>query len=312
MNSSRSEDASFDEVDREFNLQEETGNYPSSTWAYLLPSLRQRAVHARLSPEHYRNLLFKAALVLRGIANATGRLREDSRTGAIFAISDLWSHATLRNVMGLDAVDLDMRKLANAFVEYIGQPAMAMPYLDWLFLDAYIYHVIFSCKRDVDEDRLGPWDTGKWMPRVQSMVADAVERERKRPLLLFTRMMLLHSLLKILPTVLVLMAGVALVHFGWSRTGTAVLVLLLSWRGLRILRWAWRYPRRRRAKRYLARLESAYALLGGTLVPIKELRRAVDDALLVWGERRVFGVDFWAVLDHVCEAHPISLVASPN
>ena len=301
-------DVRFVEVERDFNRDEEAGNYPHSAWAHIIPRLRRHAAESGLAPEQYRSFLFETAMVLRHIAHATGHLREESRTGKIFAVHDIWRHATFRNLVGVDPTQLDLHRLVDAFRSYRIQPAMATPYLDWVFLDAYLYHVIFNCKWDVDEDRLGPWDTGTWIPRFESIIAHSKEAETAHSFLLDIKASLLRWAMKALPTAVGLLAGITLLYLDCPRTGVTVLGFVFIWRGLRLVRWAGRTPLRRRARRFLAKLESAYGLLAGTVIPVKELRGVVDEALQIWGERLVFGVEFWAVLNYVCDAHPVTLI----
>ena len=64
---------------------------------------------------------------------------------------------------------------------------------------------------------------------------------------------------------------------------------------------------RRRARSTLAKLESAYGLLEDKIIPTRQVRSTVNEALQICGERLIFSVGFWAVLDHVCQTYPATL-----
>jgi len=293
---------SFERVEQAF--VREAGSTAGKVWTDVVLALRRHAQQSTSSAEQYRDLLFHATLVLQELARATGRLQENSWSGKILAVEDFWRHANYRNLVGLTPIKLEIRELVNAFAAYLKLP-MQTPYLDWVFLDAYLYHVCFACKEDVDEDRLGPWDTGTFLPRVESMIARASDAEKGRPLLLSVKMTLIRRVLKFTPTALGLAGGLTLLYFDWWKTGAVILVTLLCYRVARVFRWITRTALRRRASAFVEKLFSAYGLLGGGVISTKELRRAVDDALqTISGERLVFGVEFWAVLDHVCDAYP--------
>ena len=237
------------------------------------------------------------------LAAATGRLREGFWSGKILEVGDFWRHATHRNLIGVDPIKLDEHELVSAFSSYQSLP-MQTPYLDWVFLDAYLYHVYFTWQRNVDEDVLVPREPGTWLPRVSSMMKSASDAERAHPLLLELKWTLFRGALKIAPTAIGVATGLTLLYFDWWGTGTAILVIVLLYLCLRVLRWITRVPLRRRARRFLGKLGSVYALLAEVVVPTRELHRAADEALQIYGERLMFGVAFWAILDHVCERYP--------
>jgi hypothetical protein len=302
MNNNDDRNGSFERVEQAF--MRETGSTAGKVWTDVVFALRHHARQSNPSPEEYRHLLFRATSVLQQLARATGRLREDSWTGKVLAAKDLWCHANYRNLVGLKPIKLDIGQLVNTFASYLKLP-MQTPYLDWVFVDAYLYHVCFSLKRDIDEDRLVPGDTGTWLPRVESMIANASDEEEAHPILLGVKMTLIRGIVKLIPTVAGVAAGSALLNFDWWKTGTAILAALLAYRIARVLRWIVRIPPRRRGRKFVEQLFSAYGLLDGVVIPTRELRKAVDDALHIWGgERRVCGVEFWSVLEHVCEAYP--------
>jgi hypothetical protein len=291
----------FEEVEQAFaGDAEATG---SNVWTGVVHALRRNAPQSNLSAEQYRDVLFRASRVLQTLAAATGRLREDAWRGKILEVGDFWSHATYRNLIGVDPVELDERELADAFSGYQKLP-MQTPYLDWVFLDAHLFHVYFMWQRNVDEDALAPGEIGTWLPRVASMMKSASDVEREHALLLELKMGLIRGALKIVPTVIGVAAGLALLYFDWLKMGTAILVIVFLYLCLRLLRWIVRVPLRRRARRFLGRLGSAYALLDEVVIPTKVLHRAADEALQIYGERLMFGVAFWAVLDDVCERYP--------
>lgn len=302
MNSDEASNSHFEQVEQAF--VREAGSPAGKVWTDVVLALRRHAQQSTPSAEQYRHLLFRATLVLQELARATGRLQENAWSGKLLAVEDFWRHASYRNLVGLDPIKLEIRELVNAFGAYLKLP-MQTPYLDWVFIDAYLYHVCFACKQDVDEDRLGPWDTGRFLPRIESMIASASDEQKVHPLLLDMKMTLIRGALGLAPTAIGVTLGLTLLYFDWWKTGTVILVILLCYRVARAFRWMRRTPLRRRARAFIEKLFSAYGLLGGLVISTKELRRAVDDALqTISGERLVFGVEFWAVLDHVCEAYP--------
>ncbi len=89
---------------------------------------------------------FRACKALQELARATGRLREDYWTGKVIALEGFWNPATTRQLFGFDSLELDVRGLAGAFAAYHKVP-MQTPYLDWVFLDDYLYQVYFACRQ---------------------------------------------------------------------------------------------------------------------------------------------------------------------
>lgn len=293
--------ARFQVVERAFTRDAEATG--SNVWTDVVRTLRRNALQSNLSAEEYREFLFRASRVLQTLAGATGRLQEDSWSGKILEVRDFWRHATYRNLLGVDLIELDAHKLVSAFSGYQKLP-MQTPYLDWVFLDAYLYHVCFALKRDYDEGRFGSWDTGALLPRVESMIAQSSDAARAHPLLLELGLRIMRGALRLAPTMIVVAIGVALLFFDWEKTGSAILVAWLLYRIARLLRWMLRTPSRRRARSTLAKLKSAYGLLEGEIIPTRQMRATVHEALQIYGERLVFGVAFWAILDDVCERYP--------
>jgi hypothetical protein len=290
----------FEEVERAFTRDAEATG--SNVWTGVVHALRRNALQSNLSAEEYRDVLFRASRVLQTLAGATGRLQEGSWSGKILEVGDFWRHATYRNLFGFDPIKLDAHELVSAFSRYQKLP-MQTPYLDWVFLDAYLFHIYFTWQRNVDEDVLVPGETGTWLPRVTSMMKSASDAERAHPQLLELKMTLFRGALKIAPTAISVATGLTLLYFDWWKTGAAILVILLLYLCLRLLRWITRVPLRRKARRFLGKLGSAYALLADVVIPTRELHRAVDEALQIYGERLMFGAAFWTILDHVCERY---------
>jgi hypothetical protein len=185
-------------------------------------------------------------------------------------------------------------------------------YLDWVFLDAMMYSVIYELIDNIQDDVLKPFDTGNWLPPVQRAFARSSERETAHPMWLEFKLTLGLAFFRWLPRILLLALGIGSFYVGdgWPKTGWTILGLLAVWRIYRSIRWLARFGLRRRAWKMIGALTDAYALLAGRAVPTRELRQAVERARDIFGRSAIFGGNFWAVLDEVCVRYPSSLIKS--
>lgn len=284
------------------------------------------ALHVR--PEHGGTRIWRMPditdykLFLRKVARALGR----DVTPSYSKLGTLWTHASDRQLLGWEQCRVDVSELVSAYSDYKIRSEWHSDYLDWLFLDAMLYSVIYALIDNVHDDVLQPGDTGNWLPHIQRAFANSSEKEKEYVLWLEVRLTLTLTLFRWLPTVLLLALGIACFYVGrlpywfhhgrdpsnigegWPTLGWTILGLLAAWRSYRSVRWLARFGLRRRAWRMVNMLTDAYALLGARLVPTRVLQQAVEKAQDVCGRSAVFGGNFWAVLDDVCARRTAILV----
>jgi hypothetical protein len=259
---------------------------------------------------------------LRVVAEALG-CKPDS-TGD-FTKNNLWIHASERELLGWERCRVDTSALMAAFTEYNSKGEWQTTYLDWVFLDAMMYAVIYELIDNIHDDVLKPGDAGNWLPHVQRAFAKASDTEKAHPLWLDIKLTVMLTFLRWLPTLILLALGVGCFYAGWlpywfhhgrdpsdigegwPTVGWIILGFLAARRIYRSVRWLARFGLRRRAWKMINMLTDGYALLGARAVPMRELRQAVEKAKDVFGRSAMFGV-----LDEVCARHPVSLDPSPG
>ena len=79
-------------------------------------------------------------------------------------LQSLWAHATERQLMGWEKRRVEVAELVSAYADYTSLTASHTDYLDWVFLDAMLYSVIFDLIDNIHDDVLKPGDTGNWVP----------------------------------------------------------------------------------------------------------------------------------------------------
>jgi len=238
-------------------------------------------------------------------------------------LQSLWTHTTERQLMGWEKRRVDVAELVAKYTDYTSQTAWHTDYLDWVFLDAMLYGVIYDLIDNIGGDVLKPDDTGNWVPRIQRAFANSTDAEKAHPLWLDMKLTVTLAFFRWLPTLLLLALGIGcffvgwLLHrfdpdrdptHGWPVAGWTILSLLAARRLYRLLRWILRSGLRRRAWRMINLLTDAYALLGAQAVPTRELRGVIERARDVFGRSAMFGGNFWAALDDVCARHPVNLI----
>ena len=203
---------------------------------------------------------------------------------------------------------VDTNALMASYVRYKSKSEWQTAYLDWVFLDAMMYSVIFELIDNIHDDVLKPGDTGNWLPHVQRAVAKSSDEEKAHPLWLDMKLTVGLAFIRWLPTLLLLAIGIGCYYVGWPTMGWTILGLLAARRVYRSLRWLGRFGLRRRAWKMINVLTDGYALLVAPVVPVRELRQAVEKARDVFGRSAMFAGSFWAVLDDVCARHPVNLI----
>jgi hypothetical protein len=224
--------------------------------------------------------------------------------------SDLWTHATARQLAGWERCRFDHSKLMFCYLDYTKRPECHTAYLDWVFLDAMMYSVIYALTDNLNDDVLKPGDTGRWLPPVERAFANSSDADKSHPMWLDLKLTVGIIVFRWLPTFVLLALGIGCFYIGqgWPTTGWTILGLVCLWRFYRSIRWFTRIIPRRRAAKMLDALTDGYSLLGGTVVPMRELRQSVERARDVVGRSAIFGSGFWSVLDGVCARHPGTMV----
>jgi hypothetical protein len=242
-------------------------------------------------------------------------------------LGTLWTHASDRQVSGWERGRVDVAMLVSAYADYTSKNEWHTAYLDWVFLDAMMYAVIYELIDNIHDDVLKPGDTGNFLPHLQRAFANSSDIEKAHPLLLDMKVTAMLTFFRWLPTLLLLALGIGCLFVGWlpywfnqgrdpsdigegwPTAGWTILGVLAAWRVYRTSRWIARFVLRRRAWQMINMLTDAYALLGARAVPTREVRQAVERAKDVFGRSAMFGGNFWAVLDDICARHPVSLIA---
>ena len=229
----------------------------------------------------------------RVVAEALGCKATDSIGD--FTLNNLWTHATERQLLGWECCRVDVRALMDAYEMYKSTSEWQTAYLDWVFLDATMYVVIYELIDNIHDDVLKPGDTGNFLPHVQRAFANSPDYEKAHPLWLDIKLTVGLAFFRWLPTLLLLALGVGCFYVGegWPTTGWTVLGLLAAWRAYRVVRWLVRIGLRRRAWKMINMLTDGYALLGARAVPTRELHQAVERARDVFGRSAMFGGNFW-------------------
>jgi len=196
------------------------------------------------------------------------------------------------------------------YSDYMKSPEYHTSYLDWVFLDAMMYSVIYTLNENLNDDVLKPGDTGRWLPPVERAFANSSDSDKSNPMWLDLKLTVGISFFRWLPTLVLLALGIGCFYIGdgWPKTGLTVLGFLGLRRLYRTVRWLARLIPRRRVRKMLDALADGYSLLGGTVIPMRELRLSVERARDVLGRSAIFGSGFWSVLDDVCARHPTSMV----
>jgi hypothetical protein len=241
-------------------------------------------------------------------------------------LGTLWTHASDRQLLGWERCRVDVTALVSAYADYTTKNEWHTAYLDWVFLDAMLYSVIYKLIDSAHDGVLKPGDTGNWLPPVQRAFANSSEKEKEHPSWLDIKLTVGLAVFRWLPTLLLLALGIGCFYVGWlpywfghgrdpsdigegwPTVGWTILGLLAARRIYRMVRWLARFGLRRRARKVIHMLTDAYALLGARAVPTRELRQAVEKARDIIGQSAVFGGNFWAVLDDVCTRHPVNLI----
>jgi hypothetical protein len=257
------------------------------------------------------------------LAQALGR----TVTAGDSPLGTLWTHATDRQLSGWERRRVDVTRLVSAYADYTSKNEWHTAYLDWMFLDAMLYGVIFDLIDHIHDDVLKPDDTGDFLPPVQRAFANSSDAKRAHPLWLDMKLTVMLTCFRWLPTLLLLALGIGCffvgwlpywinhgrdpsdIGEGWPAAGWTILGLLAARRVYRIVRWIARSGVRRRAWTMVNRLTDAYALLGAQAVPTRELRRVIERARDLFGRSAILGGNFWAVLDDVCARHPVNLIS---
>jgi hypothetical protein len=226
--------------------------------------------------------------------------------------NNLWMHATERQLLGWERCRVDIHDLVRAYETYKSTSEWQTAYLDWVFLDAMMYVVIYMLIDDIYDDVLLPGDVPKFFPPVQRAFANSPDYEKAHPLWLDIKLTVEIAFFRWLPTLLLLALGIGCFYVGegWPMMGWLILGLLAVWRIYRSVRWLARFGLRRRARKMINMLTDGYALLGARTVPMRELRQVVEKARDVFGRSAMFGGNFWVILDDVCARHPVSLIPS--
>ena len=321
------------DAERRYRTRQSSNEREGAVWANVLDHLRPVAMKAGMSASErgeYDDLLDDTARLLREIAIALGWKGENDNEAfslkGFFSLRGLWKHACDRELQGWERCRIDWSSLIAAYTKYKQRTEWQTAYLDWVFIDAFLYKVLYDLIDNLHNDVLMPGDTGRWLPSVQSAFVHSSDDEKKHPLLLEVTRTFQLAAFRWLPTALILAIGVGCFYVGWvpwffhqhrptaeigngwPTAGWTILGLLAAWRAYRFVRWLARIPRRQRAWKAVNRLADGYHLLGSRAISTPELRRAIEGARELFGRSAVLGGDFWAVLDDVCARHPITLI----
>ncbi len=228
--------------------------------------------------------------------------------------SRLWAHATERQLFGYERCKFKSDRLMEAYADYSRKAECQTAYLDWVFLDAMMYSVIYELIDNIHDDVLKPTDTGNWLPHVHRAFANSSDADKSNPIWNEVKLAVMIGFFRWLATLVLLALGVGcfFIGDGWPTLGWTVLGLLALRRLYRFVRWVARMGLRRRAWKMVNALTDGYALLAGAAVPMREVRQAVESARDVFGRSAIFGAGFWAVLDDVGARHPVILIAAPE
>jgi hypothetical protein len=263
---------------------------------------------------------------LSDLAGAVGC--KAAKSTGVFSQHNIWTHASERQLLGWERCRVDSDKLMAAYAKYKGRREWQTAYLDWVFLDAMMYSIIYQLIDNVHDDVLTPGDTGNLLPPVRRAFANSTEKEKEHAFWLELKLTAGVAFFRWLPTLVLLALGIGCFYVGWlpywfnhardpsdigegwPTAGWTILGLLAAWRIYRSVRWLARSGLRRRAWKMINKLTDGYALLGARAVPTGELRQVIEKARDVFGRSAMFGGNFWAVLDDVCARHPVSLIPS--
>ena len=225
---------------------------------------------------------------------------------------DSWSHADFSVINGFrKSCAVDKSKLATAAASYLRDPDRQTPYCDWAFLDAFVFWHLFHLRQARDTGLL--YGTENYA--VQRLM-DVMALPRPHPgwyqkLAFAISMWLVNALLQyVVPPLVVL----ALFWRGWEFTAIILGLLLGAWWAFKIARWILRIPQRRRGQSVIRILYEAYECLSRPVVSMTELRRLLHEArdLLTDFPGGQLDGTLFALLDHTCEKHPLSLVPKPT